>query len=262
MRLNKQKVKGNMYNHKLPEIGNLKSLYFDKKLSNREISRLFNVTPSAVKNKLNRYNIKLRSLSEGQNLIANHIHLSKEAVIYLDGLLLGDGSLIFSTNKKSVSYKHSDKRKEYLVYLRTKLLSFKIESLQIYKDNRGYFHLQTRSYRELVILRKRWYPNNKKSIPQDLILLPETLKNWYIGDGSLDNKSISEKVTIANDSKVINRKNLIIAIHNIGIKISIYENCFYIKKESRNKFFRYMLMDDNFIPECYQYKFPKELICH
>lgn len=30
-----------------------------------------------------------------------------------------------------------------------------------------------------------WYPNNKKIVPQNLVLTPNILLHWYLGDGSL-----------------------------------------------------------------------------
>jgi len=59
-------IEGNGYNHKLPAIEDLKKLYFEEKLSTKKIALKFNVTSSAIKNKLNRYGIKLRELSEAQ----------------------------------------------------------------------------------------------------------------------------------------------------------------------------------------------------
>lgn len=58
--------KGNNYNHKLPNIDDLVEIYFKDKLSTNQIAIKFNVTTGAVKNKLNRYGIKLRTNSEAQ----------------------------------------------------------------------------------------------------------------------------------------------------------------------------------------------------
>lgn len=54
------------YNYKLPIITKLKELYVDNKLSTKKLAVMFGVTSSAVKNKLNRYGIKLRTFSEAQ----------------------------------------------------------------------------------------------------------------------------------------------------------------------------------------------------
>lgn len=261
MTMNKSVGKG--YNHKLPETNLLKKLYFGRGMSCSEISEIYNVTVGAVKNKFNRYNIKLRTLGESQKLLSNYVNLSNKLVEFLDGLLLGDGSFVLSSRKKSARYKHSDKNKLYLIYLKKQLSNFNIESSKIYRDRKGYFHFHTKSYRDFVKLHKRWYIHGKKKIPFDLDITPTILKNWYIGDGSFkegyNNTKKSERVMICTEFDINGRQSISKKLNELNIKNSIYSNGIYIKAENRIYFFKFMLSKDKNIPKCYRYKFPNEV---
>ncbi len=134
------------------------------------------------------------------------------------------------------------------------------EIIGFYKDKRKYYHLQTRYYRNLNELYNRWYPNGKKKIPKSIELTPTTLFNWYIGDGSFrkgyNNTKKSERVMLCIEFDIIGRKFISNRLNKLKIKNSIYSDGIYIKAESRCGFFRFMLSENNFIPNCYQYKFP------
>jgi len=177
--------KGNMYNHKLPDIEYLKCLYYDKKLSGTDIAKKYNVTPGAVFIKFRRYGIKRRSLSDAQALKANHIELSSGMIEFIDGLLLGDGCVSCPTqSKKSACYSHTDKHVKYLTWLAMKLLKYNIITGTIAPHFNNTFHLKTKFYREFLKIRIRWYPDGKKKVPLDIKITPIVLLNWYIGDGS------------------------------------------------------------------------------
>ena len=45
----------------------------------------------------------------------------------------------------------------------------------------------------------RWYPNEKKAVPNDLVLTPLTALLWYLGDGSLHRSHGSYEVRLHTD---------------------------------------------------------------
>ncbi len=194
----------------------------------------------------------------------NHIVITEKLTLFLSGLLLGDGSLVEAPSKKSSRYSHSDKRKDYLLWLKNELFLLGIETISIKKDKRGYFHLNTKSYREFQILREKWYPKGKKQTPKDIILTPIVLLNWYIGDGSYrkgkNNTKSAERVIIAK-LDIEGRIVLSSKLKKLGIKNTITKEGIYICALNRNKFFK-ILIGVKDIPECYKYKFPQELLCH
>lgn len=262
MSLNKSK--GNMYNWKLPDINTLKDIYFNQKMSFNKIARIYGVTTGAVKIKFNRYGIKPRSLSKAQELNAHHFEVTPEIIYFFDGLLLGDGCVcLHQKNKKSGVYGHTDKNYNFIVWLKEQLSRFNIHTGPTYHAKNNTYHFNTRYYREFVEFRHRWYPNGKKVIPKDIILMPNTLKNWYLGDGSYKKGKNGTKggeiVIICSEfdppGKILMMEQLVI----LGINCSIYSHGIYIKAQSRLRFFKYMLLDNNEIPDCYLYKFPVEI---
>ncbi|KKL05191.1 hypothetical protein LCGC14_2608520 [marine sediment metagenome] len=248
---------GNEYNHKLPDINILKTLYFGDKMSAEEIARKYNVTKGAVFIKFRRYNIQRRSLEEAQSIKANYIKLTLPLIHFMDGLLLGDGSVTLAPRGKSATYSHTDKHKEYLRWLRDKFENYRIECANIRGHTNDTYAIRTKHYRDFVYFRQRWYPNNKKKIPPTLELNPTVLFNWFIGDGSYIK---GNKVFIATQFDVEGRTRIARNLEKIGIDNSIYNPGIYIKADSRTEFFRYILSSGLEIPTSYQYKFPRDLI--
>ena len=244
-------MKGNAYNHKLPNVNVLQQHYFNENMSASDIAKLYNVTTGAVLIKFRRYNIKRRTLQESQALKANYFNISEELIHFLNGLLLGDGCLVYTTNKKSCWYGHSDKNKEYLEWLQNNFRKFGIKCSNIKTHTNNCYALKTLSYRNFTKIRELWYPNGKKKIP-DINITPITLFNWYIGDGSYS-KGKHPKVVICSQFDEKGKDTMAKKFKNIGIKNSVYWNCIYIK--SRDIFFKYVLNHNYKIPKCYKYKF-------
>lgn len=250
----------------LPKADVLKKLYIDKKLSTKKIAKIYNVTPRAVSTKLKRARVTIRNLSDAQELIANHIKINKIMNHYFDGLLLGDGCVTTpKKNNKSGVYTHADKHLSYIIWLKKQFSKFQIRNSKTYHNKKlNTYSFKTKYYREFIAFRQRWYPNGKKVIPKDLILMPITLKNWYLGDGSyklgINGTKSAERVMLCSEFDPFGRKLIAEQLINLGIDCSIYPNGIYIKAKSRPKFFEYMLSDDNEIPGCYKYKFPQEIL--
>lgn len=257
-------MKGNGYNCKLPDVKEIKRLY-DKDLSCEKIATMYGVTKSAVHRKFKRHNIKLRSRSDAQKINANEFKIEEGFLDFINGLLLGDGSLVQARHKKSCWYSHADKRKEYLIWLKTNLERFGLKIPEIREDVRDkgvYFYLHSISYRTLAPLRDIWYPYGKKRTPRDIVITPITLFNWYIGDGHYNppqklNGRRGEQVTISMLYDLDGRQLLSDKLKAIGIQNSVHTKCIYIKAESKEKFFRYIINHNYGIPSCYEYKFPE-----
>ena len=138
--------------------------YINKKLSTYQIGELNNVSDVTIQRWMKRFNIDCRSYSILRHLEkANHCNLSQEAIEWISGELLGDGC-ITKISKYSASFVYSSKYPEYIEYVRNTLKSFGIEQAgKIYKiyhkkhENYSY-HYHSRSYVELLPIRKQWYP--------------------------------------------------------------------------------------------------------
>ena len=121
------------------------------------------------------------------------ISLSKKQKSILFGIILGDGYLQ-KTGKKNARLRleHGSKQKDYLLWKvgnLKKLFQGKPKYLErihpITKRKYCYWRHQSQSTPYLGKLRKIFYPNNKKKIPDELekYLTTITLAVWYMDDG-------------------------------------------------------------------------------
>jgi hypothetical protein len=131
----------------------------------------------------------------------------KAAVI---GMILGDGYLQKTGEKNArLRLEHGAKQKAYLLWKSMLLQRFfqgKPTMLTrvhpITKRSYDYARHQSSSSPELGKLRKIFYPEGKKSIPQDLekfLISPLTLAIWHMDDGYYDQKD--NDIYLGNVSK-------------------------------------------------------------
>lgn len=169
--------------------------YSKNKKSIDKISKEIGIYRETVSKYLRKFEIPIRSATEQKRILypSKEFELSKSCLGFLDGLLLGDGS-IPRNQYNSRSYTQVCKHKEYLDYIEKRLKNFGIVISPIrgrwIKDyrckNGGYkeYFLQTRRYGTFDILRKRWYRNGKKIIPRDIVITRDTILQFYLCDGN------------------------------------------------------------------------------
>lgn len=183
----KKRIGNRKYNNK----DWLHDQYLRKKLSIYQIAKLCGVNYQIIRYWLIKYNIPRRSYSESTHLAEkNHCKLSQEMTNFINGELLGDGSLRL-VSSYSALFNYGSKYLEYIKYIRDTLESLGIRQAgkiytKYYKDLNCYtYSYNSLSYAELLLIYKKWYPKGKKIIPKDLKLNPITCRQWYIGDGCL-----------------------------------------------------------------------------
>jgi len=169
----------------------LEKKYIKEKLSMTQIAKLCNCNFLTIWCWLKKFNILIRSINKAQHLRqGNHCNLSNEAKEWINGELLGDGSLN-CRSLFSARFEYGSKYLEYINYISDILESFGIKRAgkirkRYHKNmNCHSYHYTSLNYEELSLIYKHWYPNGKKLIPQDLELTPLIVRQWYIGDGSL-----------------------------------------------------------------------------
>ncbi len=238
----------------------LKGKYIDEKLSTVQIAKLCNCDSSTISYWLNKFNITIRSCGEGVYIRkTNHCDLSTEARQWLDGELLGDGCLVFSN--RSAKFSYGSKYKEYINYISDTLNSFRIKQAgkirKYYYKKLSYYYYNSLSYAELLIIRKRWYPDNKKKIiPRDLKLTPLLLRQEYIGDGSLVHRKKHRPSIVLSTCgfPIKNVEWLVDELGKKGFKATRRpsNNIINISTYSTKDFLQYI---GNCPVKCYQYKF-------
>ena len=192
--------------------------------------------------------------------MANHVELSREAIRWINGELLGDGCLQ-SYSKQSACFQYGSQHLEYVQYVAHMLREFGIEQVgkthkYSYKGYAGCsYTYASRSYIELLPLQKVWYPEGKKEVPRDMRLSPVTCRQWYIGDGSLC-CGISHRpyIVLCTDSfSVLDVEWLISELSEIGILATRYpsNNRICISTYSTIDFLNYI---GQCPVECYLYK--------
>ena len=209
----------------------LESQYWGKKRSQVEIGEECGVSPALISQKMRRFGIPTRSQSESKILKAEkHVPLEQELLSILEGELLGDGSLVVAHSGKSAAYQHGCMHKDYVLWLRGLLEKHSLGCSQtIYVSKSDSFgtgtlqtsyHFKSLYYPELLALRKRFYPDGEKIVPEDLALNPTSLLHWYLGDGSLDSRRPS--ITLCSDAfDALSLRHLRAQLIMLGIRTSL-----------------------------------------
>ncbi|MBA7562086.1 hypothetical protein ES695_02135 [Candidatus Atribacteria bacterium 1244-E10-H5-B2] len=240
----------------------LEKKYWEEELSTRAIQKICGVSNRTICKWLIKFNIPCRSRSKANHLgQANHCKLSQKAIEWMNGELLGDGSLRM-ISKYSALFAYTSKYKEYINYV-SKILNFfgikqggKINKIYHKKYDTYSYHYVSHSYIELLPIYKKWYPNGKKIIPRDIKLTPLTLKQHYIGDGYLAyhrNRNTSIKLC-TNGFPIEDIKFLVKKLAKLGLKVTgrPSDNTIGISAYSTKKFLNYI---GKCPVNCYQYKF-------
>lgn len=239
----------------------LKKKYLNEKVNTYKIARLCNTSQPLIIYWMKKYDIPCRSVSEAKHLEqANHCNLSKEAIEWINGELLGDGCLS-KKSSYSATFRYTSKHIEYIKYVLDMLKSFGIEqsgktTKEYHKTNYTY-HCASRSYVELLPIREQWYPEGKKIVPKDIELTPLVCRQWYIGDGNIYKKSINCNPHIDLYTNGFTPKGvrwLVLQLKRVGFNAKRYDyhNSIHISTYSTKEFLNYI---GNCPVKCYQYKF-------
>jgi len=209
------------------------SEYVIKKKSSIDIAREVGCCKKTVLDYMERYGIPRRSSGYSKHLkMTNHFPLTREAINYIDGLLLGDGHILQKTQYSArYDQQFSARFRLWAEKVRDDLARFGIESRLIEYNAkatiiaktgqrlppfRGIL-LYTRYYPEFVFFRRRWYPNRVKSVPRDIEFTPQVLANWYMGDGDYDRNT--KRVTLNVNSFSLDDVNFLIKkLRKMGFK--------------------------------------------
>jgi len=224
----------------------LEKKYIKEEKPGTEIAEICDVHSTTIYNWLKKFGIPI-------NLRLNRIELTNDLCEFLDGLLLGDGCIY--PKGRSAIYTHTEKHKEYLEWLSSKLESLGMEEVSLRLDSRGDFRYKSRAYVDLMEVRERWYPSGSKRIPSDVKITPTTLMNWYVGDGTFYRDDYEAILGVKNEKC---RKRLPIVkskLEEIGIHSTVNSTGLAIyKSDSLDRFFEYIGGAER--PPCYNYKFP------
>jgi len=252
----------------------LQELYVDKQLSTTKIPIVL----------LEKYNIKisdlkcfyilqdmgiLRDKSESVSIARSAFDykqslLTRNLIDIIDGLVIGDASIGLSNNNKTARLSISGKYKEFIVYCRGLVESFKPSEVKYYNGEKGEgtWSFYTKFHPDLGKMYFRWYNNGIKDVPPDINLSPITILLWYLGDGSISaingDHSRSLKFSTNSFSREAIENILVKKMLELGIEASRVDksNQLFIKTSSIVSLINYI--GKNPPVKCYSYKFDIE----
>ncbi len=244
------------------------SLY-QKGYTLKETGKLLNYPYQTVSKILIKENIPRRKIGR---LCKNKTLLNKVQKQIIDGLLLGDGSVLVGQNSKTAHLRFATTEQVMANHI-AELLPFNMKICKIPSSKRL---IKQREYNckesyqvysptdlSLNNFRHTWYPNGKKIIPKNLVLSPISVKYWFFGDGCSDIKTRygrypAVRITFSTngfsfeDCEILAMK----LNHQCGFKFNVNKNrnkpiLTSSKKETIKNFYNYI---DECNVSCYQYK--------
>lgn len=159
--------------------------------STYDIAEEFDTHPWYVNNILRENKIERRSRSQ-----INHQRHKKDIMLSnalrekINGWLLGDGNLHFKGQQANFNF--VSKHEEYIDYVIGKFQDEGIVCRKYHGVDKVYktkhYRLATPSTLQFAELYHLWYKQNKKIVPDTLILSDQSIKHWIMDDGTLSKK--------------------------------------------------------------------------
>ena len=235
--------------------------YIKEELSTTQIAKLCKITDVIVGQWLKRFNISCRSLGESVYLSkANHCQLSKKAINWMEGELLGD-ACIFSGSPYTAFFSYSSQYQEYIDYVINTLQSFgircgKVQKRYHKKSNTYSYSFHSYTYKELLDIRKHWYPKGIKIVPRNIKLNSLMVRQWHTGDGCLKHHKEGRPNIELNTCgfSISDVEWLVKQLNKLGFKAMrwAFHNTIGISTKSTKAFLNYIGSSPT---KCYNYKF-------
>lgn len=200
----------------------------------------------------------------------SHFMITPQLQDYIDGLLLGDGSILLHGHGARYSQGFALPYYIWVDKIRTGFLAFGILGRIRLRTHNGYapynykYEFDSLSYSEFIPLRGRWYPQGIKVVPKDLSLSPIVVANWYMGDGSLLKpgrklcSSVNTSVSLATQGfQLTDILFLIDLLTSIGLsRVNKYETSkgYGILIQRQTDVIKFLDYISPYIVSCFKYK--------
>lgn len=254
----------------------LRRTYLIEKMSTRDIAKqsveLFGFKVSNIYSALVRNNIPIRSTGDGISVAMSTLDtqksfLNEKTQEWIDGFLLGDGSINFKheANYRGARFTFGSVQKEWTEFAAKGLKDYnpcepKAFGKKSEKRPNNTWSFSTLTHPDICNQAKRWYPQSKhyvKHIPEDVRITPVSVLLWYLGDGSITKYGVSYVVRLATCSfahedidNILIPKLKSVGIESIRTKD---KNDVKIATNSTGTFFDYIGIKSPI--SCYNYKF-------
>lgn len=140
-----------------------------------------------------------------QPQLTQKIIFTQEQKQVLNGAMLGDGCLYLHKNGINAQFVYGSKSKQHTIFVGNFFKDYwsgeELKDLSYHdiRTDKTYFKSVIKTYTNPSFTDEyhRWYINNIKHIPDDLILTPLTCLIWYIGDGGICHGNRSEYIKLS-----------------------------------------------------------------
>lgn len=210
--------------------------YIVEGLSQQQCAEYFRCSLTTIQKRFEMYNIKTRDYHYKASKI--DFVPTREQMEILNGALLGDGCIHMNKTNinacfkyESTSFQHVKNLEKYFVGTEIYAETRKNIRKRYNKDETFIsYTFKTKAAAFFTELYKKWYPNNKKHIPDDLILTPLTCLIWYLDDGTLVNsKTTYQEISFATNSFDKNEINNIL-VPQLSDFNAVIGSCYRLNK--------------------------------
>lgn len=161
----------------------LKQMYWDRKLSQRQIASELECDTTVIENWFKRLQINTRNQKDAiRNAKTRHVQIKEIEQEVFNGLMLSDLHIEHGAFQSRASF--GVKHLEFAQSIIDHTTSFEWRNISYNKISCGW-HAKTVFSLELEEQKQRWYTDNIKIVPEDIDLSPGTMLWWYLGDGYL-----------------------------------------------------------------------------
>lgn len=192
---------------KCDAMNRVRDMYLRDKMSTREISNAsisavgFKISPYQVYSLLKRDGVRFRTLSESVSMAMSTLDceasfMDDKTLEWVDGFLLGDGSIdrrrkTVIGNKFGSRFRIGSSQPEWAKYAMSGLFAYRPSEP---KESNRTTHTKspnptwassTLTHPDIVQQMNRWYPDDRKTVPDDVRITPISVLLWYLGDGSI-----------------------------------------------------------------------------
>ena len=258
----------------------LYDLYVTRRYSMSKIASMYNLSTMTIRSWLIKNKIKTRQSTRTVYSELKDTEFSDRQNYLLIGSLLGDGSITINKDCKNARFieRHSEQQKDYLIWKRNLLKPFTKSKISIKEasthvisgvkcNTKRNYMFSTISHPHLTELRYKFYKDNKKIVPDNLIdsLNDFSLAVWLCDDGcfTYNSKYSIYRLDLHTESFTLEENDYLCDVlrNNYNKKFRVnnrnYKSgkAYYLCLSGKKNLFELVDKINTLIPSCMKYKF-------
>lgn len=236
-------------------------LYINKRLTTREIGKIYNIDKKTVSRHLKKFDIPINFEKRKFEISRKRPLTSRQKEIVF-GTVLGDGCIANHGRLARLMLGQCEKQKDFLHWKAHELGITKIQVRENKRKDSIMYYCNSYTHMEYKNIRKKFYINNKKIVPRDIsnYITPLALAVWIMDDGSLCspfNIRISTDSFSYQDHLVL--KDMFKIKFDLNVKICEYtrrNSKYYYLSFNKKNTLKLEEIVKPYILDCMKYKLP------